>query len=281
VAYRAPSWQSLVAQARPDATFKRSLFLWCKDLGQGSWLFDLAEVFEVHEKKSTTWAVIGEPERWMGSDMEGQFMTGRATYPEIRPSDGDVGRAELVGRSAGWGQVYKISCPSVPGGAHANTCRCVVLASHRLDGSWEMLCRDTECDSWRMGSYRVSEHLSFDLLACKKGSPFPFQVRVEGTYAEGPALEGDERESWDIHRVGSLIGPTPMNVQWSSAWRYQVRAGETWESIAGRLLAFRDLSVQDAAKAVLDFKRSNPVVAPRQPRRGENLSVPSSIHRDP
>lgn len=235
VRVKASSWAALVAKAGPTTLVSKTLFLWCRPSDDATWVFELAQPFLVEKDGERSWVLLEEPATWQNSELEGEFVSGRAFYPTRRAHDGPHNRAERVASSKAADELYKISCTTVPGGAHANQATWVVLARRHPDGRWEALWQGSESSRWSMGSYGVNE--SYEFRATDDASV----IRVRETYTLYPSFEGDNEPDpvVELRRFGRLEGVAPMNLRWETSWGVVPNPGESWERIAEKLLYYR------------------------------------------
>lgn len=262
IVHRAETWERLVEVAEPSATIDRELLLWCRPREGAAWDFTLAAAFSNSEGLGPGWYVLRAGDcPWWRSRWGGAFLMGRASFPSTYSADGDDALAETIGPG---GDLFKIACESVPGGAHGNQFLQVVLARRDTEGPWSILWRGTESHGWNMGAYCVSEEHGF---AQRDGS-------IEVTYREtkGSGHERDWPEAYLVlNRSGVLAGEPPMRIDWTTPLQYEAAAGETWESVATKASNYETITPDD-------LKRRNPALAGRELSAGDRLVLDASDH---
>ena len=256
VVHRAASWETLVEVARPSATVERELLLWCEAQGDGAWAFTLAAAFHDPTDFEAGWYVLRAGQTpWWRSGYGGAFLIDRATFPCETMFDQPRPVAERVGER---GDLFKIACPSIPGGAHGNQFYQVVLTRRDDDGSWTILWHGDETAGWNMGSHIVHTRVEFTLSGTA--------IEVDSTVSLHLFAELNADQEMVLHRKGALAGEPPMRIEWTTPLQYEAGAGDTWESVARRALNYRRLTADD-------LKRWNPDRAGRELRAGDRVVI--------
>lgn len=268
----ADSWEGLLSRSKPTCVLGSRLLLWCTPAGGPAWNFEVAQPFLLDENGKRQWIILTEPEDWRDSGLEGEFVAGTATYPQRDFHDGPLSTAEKVGASSR-GDVYKVSCPCVPGGVHGNARTLSLLLQYRSEKGWELLWSGFEATQWSMGFSGVNESYRFRVEESSS------EVQVDHEYSVYPSFDLD-RESWrilEVHRSGRLIGPAPMSIDWSAPWLYAVKPGDTWEKLAENLLFYEDPPTEDIAGRAATLRADAGVRTGHRLQAGDRIVLRSTL----